>query len=251
MVYSEEEIQKISAAGKKLAEVMAELEPEIKAGVSTLALDEIARRIIEKKGGRPSFLNYQGYPSAICASIGSEVVHGIPSKDKILIDGDIVGIDIGLELDGYFADMAKTFQIGKVSAEAKKLCSVTEQALQIGIREAKEGNTIGDLGNAVQDYIESQGLSVVRDLVGHGVGKSVHEEPNVPNFGKKGTGIGLRSGMVLAIEPMVNAGDFRIKVLDDGWTVVTADNALSAHFEHTVLVTPLGGKILTDLENRI
>jgi len=245
MVYSEDEIQKIAEAGKRLALALAELEKEIHPGVSTLEIEEKAQLLIEKQGARPAFLGYQGYPAAVCTSVNEEVVHGIPSKEKILKEGDLVGIDIGLEYEGFFADMAKTYAVGKVGEEAQKLIEVTEKALALGVSSAKSGSTLGDLGFAIQNYVESFGFSVIRDLVGHGVGKHIHEDPSVPNFGKQGQGQKLVPGMVLAIEPMVAIGDWHIKILADGWTVVTADQSLAAHFEHTVLVTSEGGKILT------
>jgi methionyl aminopeptidase len=245
MVYSEKEIEKIAVAGKKLSLVMQKLADKIRPGINTKELSEAAGLFIKEQGAKPAFLGYQGFPEVICTSVNSEIVHGIPRRDKILKEGDIVGIDVGLEYEGFYADMARTFPVGSVSPEAERLLKVTEEALRLGIAEAKTGNTLGDIGASIQKYVEEAGFSVVRDLVGHGVGRHIHEEPSVPNYGEEGQGPKLIEGTVLAIEPMVNAGDWRIKILEDGWTVVTADGSLSAHFEHTVLVTISGGEILT------
>jgi methionyl aminopeptidase len=218
----------------------------IRAGVSTQELDDFAERRIRQLDARPAFKGYRGYPASICASINNEVVHGIPSKDKILKEGDIISIDLGVEYKGYYGDIAYTFAVGKVSSSAQRLMEVTRSALYEGIRKAIAGNRIGDISYAIQSYVESRGYSVVRRFVGHGIGRAMHEEPEIPNFGLPGIGPILRNGMVLAIEPMVNEGDFRVEILEDGWTAVTKDGKLSAHFEHTVLINGEEPEILTE-----
>lgn len=229
--------------------VLQEIGDAIKADVTTLELDKIARRAIEAYGGKPSFLGYElpnhpPYPAAICASINEQVVHGIPSVRKLL-DGDIISIDVGIFLDGYHGDTAFTFPIGNISDEVQRLLNVTKVSLYKGIDTAKSGNRLGDISYAIQSYVESNGCSVVRDFVGHGIGRKMHEEPQVPNYGQPGRGPLLRPGMTLAIEPMVNAGTWDVRVLGNGWTAVTADGSLSAHFEHTVAILSDGPEILT------
>ncbi len=217
----------------------------VQPGITTAELDRIAEEYIRSKGAVPNFKGYQGYPATACISINNEVIHGIPSKQRVLREGDIVSVDLGAELGGYHGDNAATFAVGDVSPEAKRLMDTTRESLYAGIKAACAGNRIGDISYAVQSYVEAKGYSVVRQFVGHGVGTRLHEEPEVPNFGREGRGIRLLPGMTLAIEPMVNAGIYDVKVLKDGWTTVTADGSLSAHFEHTVAITPDGPQIMT------
>lgn len=230
---------RISAGALKIAG--AAVEP----GVTTAELDEIAEKYILSQGGTPNFKNYEGYPATACISINNEVIHGIPSKKRKIEAGDIVSIDLGAKFDGYHGDNAATFACGDVSSEAKRLMDVTRESLYKGIAAAIPGGRIGDISHAVQSFVEARGFSVVREFVGHGIGTHLHEAPEVPNFGAAGHGIRLASGMTLAIEPMVNAGNYGVKVLPDGWTVLTRDGSLSAHFEHTVVITPDGPKIMT------
>ncbi len=220
----------------------------VEPGVTTAELDEIAEKYIRSQGGSPNFKNYEGYPATACISINNEVIHGIPSKKRKIEAGDIVSIDLGAKFEGYHGDNAATFACGDVSPEAKRLMDVTRESLYKGIAAAQPGGRIGDISYAVQSFVEAEGFSVVRDFVGHGIGTHLHEAPEVPNFGTKGHGIRLLSGMTLAIEPMVNAGKYGVKVLPDGWTVLTRDGSLSAHFEHTVVITPDGPKIMTIAE---
>jgi methionyl aminopeptidase len=239
-----EEIEKMRMAGQVVAAALAELEEVIVAGITTGELDRIADAAIRKRGAIPSFKGYKGYPASACISINEQVVHGIPG-DRRLEDGDIVGIDLGAILDGWQGDSAITVPVGKVSAEADLLIRTTREALFAGIDAARAQCRLGDIGHAVQDYAQKRGMSVVRDLVGHGIGRNMHEEPQVPNFGRAGKGPVLMAGMTLAIEPMVNAGGFQVESLSDGWTMVTRDRSLSAHFEHTVAITKDGPDILT------
>lgn len=217
----------------------------VQPGVTTAELDRLAEKYIRSKGGVPNFKNYQGFPATACISINNEVIHGIPSEKRVLRNGDIVSVDLGAMFQGYHGDNAATFAVGDVSPEAKRLMDATRESLMEGINAARAGGRIGDISHAVQSYVEARGFSVVRQFVGHGVGTKLHEEPEVPNFGKAGHGVRLMPGMTLAIEPMVNVGDYRVKVLGDGWTTVTADGSLSAHFEHTVLITTDGPQIMT------
>lgn len=217
----------------------------VEAGITTAELDALAEKYIRSRGGEPNFKNYHGYPATACISINNEVIHGIPSKTRKICAGDIVSVDLGAKFQGYHGDNAATFACGDVSAEAKRLMSVTRDALYEGIKAARTGSRIGDIGFAVQRTVEAAGFSVVRQYVGHGIGTQLHEAPEVPNFGSQGRGIRLLPGMTLAIEPMVNAGGYDVKVLPDGWTVETKDGSLSAHFEHTVVITPDGPKIMT------
>lgn len=230
-----------------MAEVLRRIEESIKPGISTLYLDRIAERYIRSRGGIPAFKGYRGYPATICASVNEEVVHGIPSQDKVLKEGDIISIDVGVKYKGYYGDAARTFMVGNVSDEARELIRVTRESLSVGIGVAKKGARIGDIGEAIQNYVELHGFSVVRDYAGHGVGRELHEPPQIPNFGKRGTGPVLEEGMLLAIEPMVNAGGYEVEVLSDGWTVVTKDRSLSAHFEHTILVRKEDALVLTEV----
>ena len=217
----------------------------VEAGVTTAELDALAEKYIRSRGGVPNFKNYHGFPATACISINNEVIHGIPSAKRVLKAGDIVSVDLGARFNGYNGDNAATFACGDVSAEAKRLMQTTKDALYEGIKAATAGSRIGDISSAVQRTVEAAGFSVVRQYVGHGIGTQLHEAPEVPNFGTAGRGIRLLPGMTLAIEPMVNAGGFDVKVLPDGWTVETKDGSLSAHFEHTVVITPDGPKIMT------
>ncbi len=217
----------------------------VEPGVSTFEIDRIVREYIEKQGATPSFLGYGGFPASACISVNNVVIHGIPSKKQILKEGDIVSIDVGAKLNGYHGDNAWTFPCGSVFEEAQAIMDVTKESLFEGIKNAVAGNRVGDIGHAVQKYAEARSYSVVRDFVGHGVGAKLHEDPSVPNYGTPGRGVRLLPGMVIAIEPMINQGTHRVRVLDDNWTTVTADGKLSAHFEHTVAITSNGPVILT------
>ena len=217
----------------------------VEPGISTGELDAMAEKYIRSRGGEPNFKNYNGFPATACISINNEVIHGIPSKSRIIREGDIVSVDLGAKYGGYHGDNAATFACGVVSPEAERLMSVTKDALYEGIKAARAGSRIGDISSAVQRIVEAAGFSVVRQYVGHGIGTQLHEAPEVPNFGTAGRGIRLLPGMTLAIEPMVNAGGYDVKVLPDGWTVKTKDGSLSAHFEHTVVITSDGPKIMT------
>jgi methionyl aminopeptidase len=238
------EVAKMRASGRVTARTLDELIRAVKPGMTTKDIDRLAEDSIRSQGGEPAFLGYQGFTGSVCSSINEEVVHGIPGGRK-LREGDLLKIDIGSLVDGWYSDMACTVPVGEISAEARRLVDVTEEALRIGIGEIRSGAHISDIGYMVQTFVESRGYSVVRALVGHGIGNRLHEEPPVPNFGRKGTGVVLKPGMVLAIEPMVNAGTWEVRTKSDGWTVVTADGKLSAHFEHTVAVLPDGFEVLT------
>lgn len=239
------EIEIMRQNGAILHRIVKDLESQIRPGVSTLELDQLAEREIRAAGAVPAFKGYRGYEHTTCISINCEVVHGVPSRRRRLHDGDLVSIDVGLVRDGYCADMAVTVPVGEVSDEAKRLLAVTVAALAAAIEKARRGNRLGDVSHAVEDCAVRQGYSVVRDYVGHGIGRLMHEDPAIPNFGPPGKGPRLDVGMVLAIEPMVNIGSHEVRVLDDGWTVVTRDGSLSAHFEHTVAITDQGPQILT------
>lgn len=243
---SPDEIQKIRRASKIVAEVLQELEPMVKAGVTTKDLDRSAEEMIRKRGALPAFKGYRDYPSSLCTSINEIVVHGIPSN-RALQEGDIIGIDCGAIVDGYYGDAARTFPVGKIDPESQRLLEVTRESLYRGIAEMVVGKRLNDIGSAVQSCVEENSFSVVRDFVGHGIGRSLHEEPQVPNFGTRGTGIRLSPGIVLAIEPMVNMGTHEVKILEDGWTAVTRDGKRSAHFEHTIALTEKGSEILSEL----
>lgn len=247
-IKSEHEIELMREAGRLLAIMHEELHKEIKPGISTWDINRIGDTIIRDFGCTPNFLNYNGYPASICVSVNDEVVHGIPSKKRILQEGDIVSLDCGLIYKGYHSDAARTWPVGDISPEAKRLIDVTRQSFFEGIKFAKEGNHLYEISKAIQDYVESFGYSIVRDLVGHGIGTHLHEDPQIPNFKPKGRGLKLQAGMTLAIEPMVNQGDYEVEWLDDDWTVVTADGSLSAHYENTVLVQKDGCEILTLLK---
>jgi methionyl aminopeptidase len=245
---SAEELKRMREAGRLVGEVLTELASRVAPGVTTADLDELAETRIRKAGATPAFKGYHGYPATICASINDEVIHGIPSGRRVLNEGDVISIDVGASLDGYFGDSAVTLAVGQVSEEAATLLRVTDESLYKAIEAVKAGGRISDIGHAVQKHVEAYGFSVVREFVGHGIGQRMHEEPQVPNYGEPGRGPRLTEGMVLAIEPMVNAGKPAVKVLADGWTAVTRDGSLSAHFEHTVAVTADGPWILTARE---
>ncbi|GAB4487610.1 MAG: type I methionyl aminopeptidase [Thermodesulfovibrionales bacterium] len=244
---SPDEIEKMTRPCRIVGTVLDELKGVICPGVSTKEIEELADSRIRALGGRPAFKGYRGYPASICASVNEEVVHGIPSSRK-LREGDTVGIDIGVFAEGFYGDAAYTFAVGTINAAARKLLSVTEESLYRGIEQAVEGNRVNDISHAIQSHVERNGFSVVRTFVGHGIGRELHEEPQVPNYGLPGRGPRLREGMTLAIEPMVNEGGPDVIVLEDGWTTVTADRRRSAHYEHTVLVTAKGPRILTKSE---
>ena len=239
-----DEIDKARASNRIVAEVLNVLREKVKPGVTTRELNKIAEGVTEKRGARPAFKGYRGYPYSLCTSVNEEVVHGMPSN-RVLVEGDIVGLDFGVCYHGLYGDSAITLPVGRVSEQATRLMQVTEQSLYSAIHQACDGNRLGDISAAVQETVETAGYSIVRDFVGHGIGKSMHEDPQIPNFGKKGRGIELQKGMILAIEPMVNAGKYKVKILSDGWTVITADGSLSAHFEHSVAITDNGPEILS------
>lgn len=241
-----DEIEKMRAAGRLTAQARALAGSMIQPGVTTFEIDREVRRFIESHGAKPSFLGYGGFPASICASVNEVVIHGIPSQKRKLQEGDIVSIDVGAYLHGFHGDCAATFPCGKVSEEARKLMEVTKQSFFEGVKLARAGNRVRDIGNAVQRYVESFGYGVVRDFVGHGVGRQMHEPPEVPNYGPAGHGPRLMPGMVIAVEPMVCAGDWRVEVLGDKWTTVSADRSLTAHYENTILITDGEPEILTD-----
>lgn len=241
---SPEEIEKLARVNALVAQVLAELMRVVEPGISTLDLDQLAERRLREAGALPAFKGYHGYPAAICASVNEQVVHGIPNA-RPLTSGDIVSVDMGAKLGGFFGDSAVTVPVGTVTPEAQRLLDVTRASLDRALGAVKPGNRVQDIGAAVQQHVEAHGFSVVREFVGHGIGTALHEEPQIPNYGTPGRGARLAEGMVLAIEPMVNAGKPAVKVLNDGWTAVTKDGSLSAHFEHTVVVTAEGCRILT------
>lgn len=232
-------------AGRITGEALLIAREHVREGVSTYELDKVIREYIERAGAKPSFLGYGGFPASACISINDEVIHGIPSKARILREGDIVKIDVGACYRGYHGDSARTIAVGKISAEAQKLIDVTRESFFRGLEAVKIGNRIGDIGSAIQDHVESNGFSVVKKYIGHGIGKNVHESPDVPNFGTAGRGTRLCAGMALAIEPMVNVGKSEVKELNDGWTVKTLDGSMSAHYENTVVLTNEGVSVLT------
>ncbi|HMK50285.1 MAG TPA: type I methionyl aminopeptidase [Thermodesulfovibrionales bacterium] len=244
---SQEEIEKMSRACRIVGETLAFLRDKIRPGVTTRQIDRFADEYIRTADAMPAFKGYRGYPATICASVNSEVIHGIPS-DRILEEGDILGVDLGAYKDGFYGDAAFTFPLGKISSEAERLLKVTEEALYKGIRQAIEGNRVSDISHSIQRHAENNGYSVVRAFVGHGIGRDLHEDPQIPNFGPPNRGPRLKAGMTLAIEPMVNDGGHEVMILDDGWTAVTLDGGLSAHFEHTILITDDEPKILTEMK---
>jgi len=238
------EIEKMRRSNAVVAEILAALREAIKPGVSTLELNILAEELCAKKGAKPAFKGYRGYPFSLCVSVNEVVVHGLPSKRK-LKEGDIVSLDFGALVDGYYGDAAITVPVGKISERAKRLLRVTEEALYKGIEQAIAGHHLYDISAAIQRHAEVHGYAVVRQFVGHGIGRALHEDPQVPNFGKPGRGVKLKAGMVLAIEPMINEGTYEVEILADGWTAVTKDRKLSAHFEHTVAITKNGPEILS------
>ncbi len=245
LLKSPPEIEAMRRAGAVVGQFFEEVRPLIRPGVSTGSLEEFADGFIRRHAVRSAFKGYMGYPAHLCTSVNEEVVHGIPSRDRIVREGDILSIDFGVVRDGFFGDAARTFPVGEVDPASRRLLEATERSLFAGIEAAGPAARLGDISAAVQATVEREGFSVVRDFVGHGIGRSMHEEPQVPNFGTPGTGPRLHPGMTLAIEPMVNAGGWAVKVLDDGWTVVTRDRSRSAHFEHTIAVTDSGCRILS------
>lgn len=238
------DIENLKLAGKITAGALAAAGKVIKPGVTTKEVDRVVHDYIVSHNAIPSFLNYDGFPASACISVNEEVIHGIPGK-RVLKEGDIVSVDVGAKINGFHGDSAYTFCCGNVSEEAQNLLNATKEALKAGILAAQAGNRLGDIGEAIQKYVETRGFGVVRDYVGHGVGRNLHEDPEVPNFGKSGHGLRLVSGMVIAIEPMITAGTFEVEVLSNDWTVVTKDSSLAAHFEHTIAITPNGPIILT------
>ena len=247
IIKNSEQIKLMRQAGRITAEALMVARDEIRPGMTTKELDTKIRRYIEKCGAKPTFLGYNGFPGSACISINDEVIHGIPSDKVIINEGDIVKVDVGARFRGYNGDSARTFAVGKVSDEALRLISVTEQSFYEAIKFAKAGNRVGDIGHAVESFVISNGFSVVKEYTGHGVGAEIHEDPSIPNFGTAGRGARLYSGMTLAIEPMVNAGADRVKVRRDGWTVVTADGRLSAHYENSIAITESDPVILTEI----
>ena len=245
LIKTGKEIETMRAAGRMLAAVRDRIAEMVRPGVSTWDLDAEARRLIEADGARPAFLGYHGYPATICASINEEVVHGIPAKDRVLKEGDLLSVDVGLVYDGFVSDTAVSVGVGRVSDDIARLIDATRRSLDAGIKAASTARRVGDISAAVQACAEAAGFSVVREYTGHGIGREMHEDPKIPNYGPAGKGLRLRPGMALAIEPMVNLGGWQTEVLDDGWTVVTKDRKASCHFEHTIALTEDGAQILT------
>ena len=241
------ELERMRNANLVVARVLEKVGGLVRPGVSTLELDEVAEAMIRESGAEPAFKGYRGYPATVCASVNHEIVHGIPSREKILKEGDILAVDVGARWEGYYGDAAWTFPVGRISDQLQQLLDVTREALYIGIEKARPGNRVSDISSAIQAHVEARGFSVVRDFVGHGIGRALHEDPQVPNFGVPGRGPRLTEGMVLAIEPMVNSKGPEARILDDRWTAVTVDGGYSAHFEHSVAVTPKGPWILSEL----
>ncbi len=244
---TEQEISKIRKASQIVARTLQVLAEHVQEGITTKELDKIAESEIRKEGGSPAFKGYRGFPATLCVSVNEEIIHGIPSGKK-LKKGDIVGLDLGAIWQGFYGDAARTVAVGEISDEARKLTEVTEESLWIGIKQARSGNRVGDIGYAVQQHVEAHGYSVVREFVGHGIGRSLHEDPQVPNYGKQGHGHRLKPGLVLAIEPMVCMGSNEVMMLEDNWTAVTKDGSLSAHFEHSIAITNNGPVILSTLD---
>jgi methionyl aminopeptidase len=245
MIKTPQEIEKMRISGKALRQVHNAIAPHVVPGASTMDLENVAIAKIAELGALPAFKGYHGYPSALCTSVNDEVVHGMPNAKRILMEGDVVSIDCGVIIDGYYSDAAVTYPIGKVTAQTQKLLDVTLASLEKAILQCQVGGRLGDIAAAVQGICEAEGFGVVREFVGHGIGRAMHEDPQVPNFGDAGKGPRLKAGMVLAIEPMINAGGAGVHVLKDGWTAVTNDGSYSAHFEHTVAITKDGPQVLT------
>lgn len=242
---SQREIEKIRKACLVVAEILEILKGHVRPGVSTFELDALSEEMARKRNAVPAFKGYHGYPYSLCTSINEEVVHGMPSRERILKEGDIISLDFGVVMDGYYGDAAMTLPVGKISEHAENLCSVAEQSLYQGIAKAVVGNRLSDISHAIQAYVEAHGYSVVREFVGHGIGQHLHESPQIPNYGPPGKGIKLKAGMIFAIEPMINLGRPEVEILTDQWTAVTVDRTLSAHFEHTIAITQNGPDILT------
>ena len=245
MIKTAKEVEKMRHAGGIVRDVLQAVRAMVKPGVTTLDLERVAEKMIVEAGATPAFKGYHGFPCVLCTSLNEQVVHGIPSAKTVLREGDILSVDCGVVIDGYYGDSAITIPVGKVAAATQKLLDVTKASLGKAIETVRPGAMLGDVGAAVQEMVEAEGFSVVKEFVGHGIGTRMHEDPQIPNFGQRGRGVRLREGMVLAIEPMVNAGGDAVRVLKDGWTAVTEDGSLSAHFEHTVAVTKDGAAILT------
>ncbi|PIV45213.1 MAG: type I methionyl aminopeptidase [Candidatus Nealsonbacteria bacterium CG02_land_8_20_14_3_00_37_10] len=244
IIKSPEQIEIMAEGGKILAKIMKELEKQVRPGITTKTLDRLAESLILKSGGKCSFKGYEDFPACLCTSINEEIVHAVPSS-RVIIEGDIISLDLGLYYKGYHTDMAVTLPVGKVAPEVLRLIRVTKKALKRGIKKIRPGNTIGDIGNAIQRYVEPQGFNIVRELCGHGIGKKIHEEPQILNYGKRHTGPEIKEGMVLCLEPMITTGDWKIKKSKDGHGFKTIDNSLSCHFERTIAVIKDGAKILT------
>jgi methionyl aminopeptidase len=245
VIKTAKEVEKMRRAGGIVREVLHAVRAMVKPGATTLDLENVAAKLIEDAGAKPAFKGYHGFPCVLCTSLNDQVVHGIPSEKTVLREGDILSVDCGAVIDGYYGDSAITIPVGKVAAGTQHLLDITQGSLERAIKTVRPGATLGDVGAAVQEMVEAEGFSVVKEFVGHGIGTHMHEDPQIPNFGQRGRGVRLREGMVLAIEPMVNAGGDAVRVLKDGWTAVTEDGSLSAHFEHTVAVTKDGAAILT------
>jgi methionyl aminopeptidase len=245
VIKTAKEVEKMRRAGGIVREVLHAVRAMVKPGATTLDLEKVAATMIEEAGAKPAFKGYHGFPCVLCTSLNDQVVHGIPSAKTVLREGDILSVDCGAVIDGYYGDSAITIPVGKVAAGTQRLLQITQGSLERAIEAVRPGATLGDVGAAVQEMVEAEGFSVVKEFVGHGIGTHMHEDPQIPNFGQRGRGVRLREGMVLAIEPMVNAGGDAVRVLKDGWTAVTEDGSLSAHFEHTVAVTKDGAAILT------
>lgn len=245
-VKSPGDVRRMRQSGRIAADVLMALEEHVRPGVTTAELDGVAYELITKAGGEPSFLGYGGFPASICSSVNEQVVHGIPSEECVLHDGDIISVDVGVFYKGFHGDNARTYPVGPVAPEVTELLKVTRESLALGLAQVRAGAPLGAMSHAIQAHAEAHGFGVVRQFAGHGIGKKLHEEPHVPNYGRPDEGPELRAGMALAIEPMINAGTHRVRTLDDGWTVVTEDGRLSAHFEHTVIVLSDGIEIMTD-----
>lgn len=245
-IKTEKEIEIMREGGKILAEVMKRLEKEVRPGITTDYLNKAAKSLVLSFNAQPAFENYMGFPAALCTSVNDMIVHGVPNEIE-LKEGDIVSLDLGLVYKGYYSDMATTVAVGKASFETSRLIKVAKKALKRGIKQARPGATFGDIGNTVQRYIEDQGFNVVRDLCGHGIGKKLHEEPQIPNYGKRGKGLKIRTGMVFCLEPMITAGSFEVEKANDGHGYKTKDGSLAAHFEHTIAITSKGTEILTEI----
>lgn len=242
---SPKDLEMLKRSGKILAAVMRQVEKIVQPGITTLDIDRLSQELILKENAVAAFKEYRGFPAAACVSVNEEIVHGIPGP-RALLEGDIVSIDLGVNYQGYFSDMAVTLAVGKIDEDKKRLIAVTKQSLDLGIKQARSGNNLSDISHSIQSFVEAKGFSVVRQFVGHGIGTALHEDPEIPNFGQPHSGPLLKSGMVLAIEPMINLGSWECLILDNGWTAVTKDGAPSAHFEHTVAVTDRGPVILTE-----